>query len=74
MSTIRELTCPYINKIKAAVLNTNYYCDFDHMEFEEMSSHCKHCEMYENLMKKAAQILNEEYYHNLDDKEEHEDG
>jgi hypothetical protein len=57
MPIIHELTCPYINKIKAAFCNTLYYCDFDNMEFDSMKAHCKHCEMYENLMKKAGELI-----------------
>lgn len=60
MSIIDELMCPYINKVKAAFCNTAYYCDFDHMEFESMPAHCRGCEMYDNLMKKAAKIIHEE--------------
>lgn len=54
------LVCPYINKLKAEFYGTLYYCDFDGMEFDSMTAHCKHCEMYENLMKKAKRMYEEE--------------
>ena len=52
-----DLLCPYINKMKAEVCGTLYYCDFDHMEFDSMQAHCKYCEMYMNLEKKARELI-----------------
>lgn len=57
MTAIEELTCPYIDKQKAALYGTNYYCDFDNMEFDSMVAHCEQCEMYEYLMKRAGAII-----------------
>lgn len=54
-----ELVCPCINKLKAEFYGTLYYCEFDGMEFDSMNTHCKHCEMYENLMKKAKRMFRE---------------
>ena len=51
------LTCPYINKEKAALFGTAYFCDFDNMEFESMPAHCGQCEMYWNIMKKAEALV-----------------
>ena len=52
-----SLECPYINKEKAKLFGTKYYCDFDNMEFESMTAHCVCCEMYENLIRKAMQNI-----------------
>lgn len=48
-----DLICPYINKRKAELWDTKYFCDFDGMEFDSMRAHCAHCEMYENLIRTA---------------------
>lgn len=63
MGDLKEaLTCPYIDKEKAALYGTVYFCDFDNMEFDSMPSHCKNCEMYANLLKRAERIfLGDEY-------------
>ena len=54
MVNLKEtLECPYINKEKAKLLGTNYYCDFDSMEFDSTAAHCAFCEMYENMIRKA---------------------
>ena len=51
------LKCPYINKEKAEKVGTQYYCDFDGMEFESMAAHCENCEMYRNLLRRAEMLL-----------------
>lgn len=53
------LTCPYIDQQKAELLGTNYFCDFDNMEFDSMHVHCNHCEMYEQLIKNAMRRFEE---------------
>jgi len=60
MIDTKELECPYNNKVKAAYCGTPYYCDFDGMEFESMIAHCSNCEMFENLLKKAGQLIKED--------------
>lgn len=57
--SIQDLTCPYINKEKAAIFETQYYCDFDHMEFDSMRAHCIGCDMYRNMIKRAGAKLRE---------------
>lgn len=57
MANLKDLECPYINKKKAALHGTNYYCEFDGMEFDSMQSHCWTCEMYECLMKRAEKAI-----------------
>ena len=53
MLTLDILTCPYIDKVEAAYHGTMYYCTYDEMEFESMEAHCKHCEMYRQIIKRA---------------------
>jgi hypothetical protein len=57
MSKFTEFKCPYMNREKAVMAGTMYYCDFDNMEFEEMTAHCSHCEMYEYLLRKAEREI-----------------
>ena len=57
MSKLTEFQCPYINRKKAEIAGTMYYCDFDNMEFEEITAHCFNCEMYEYLLKKLERYL-----------------
>lgn len=52
MLELKDLVCPYINKEKAKLFDTLYFCDFDGMEFDSMKAHCSHCEMYENMIKR----------------------
>lgn len=42
--------CPYINKEKAEAVGTEYFCDFDNMEFDSMQAHCKYCEIYHHIL------------------------
>lgn len=45
-----DLVCPYINKKKAAQCGTPYYCELDGIEFESMLSHCKYCEVWDEII------------------------
>ena len=54
---MNEYMCPYINKEKAEIFGTEYYCDFDGMEFDSMLAHCKHCELYTMLLNRIRKAL-----------------
>lgn len=56
-SILDELKCPYINHEKAEFFGTHYFCDYDNMEFESMTAHCQHCEMYKQLYKMAMNFI-----------------
>ena len=57
MGGFETLVCHYINKEKAKEKNAAYYCDYDEMEFDDMTAHCQHCEMYAALMKRAYSLI-----------------
>lgn len=42
--------CPYIDKEKATLFETEYFCNFDGMEFDSMTVHCQFCEVYKALL------------------------
>ena len=49
------LKCPYAQDEGGST----YFCSYDGMEFESMPAHCGYCEMYEFIMKRGLEVLNE---------------
>ena len=54
---MNEYMCPYINKEKAKIFGTEYYCEYDKLEFNSIIAHCKYCEIYHMLLNRIRKVL-----------------
>lgn len=57
MLIIKTSECPYISKTKASITGTDYFCEYDGMGFDSMLAHCRHCEMFNNMLKNGITEL-----------------
>jgi hypothetical protein len=56
-ASIRDLICPHIDKKKAKSMSALYYFDYDGMPFDSMRAHCRYCPEYDNIYRKAREVL-----------------